>query len=78
MPWQEVKPMEQKILYIADWIRGAFSVSEFCESYGISRKTGYKWIDRFNLSGVDGLHDASRKPQLSPQKTPYAIRQKIL
>jgi transposase len=78
MPWQEVNPMEQKVLFIVDWIRNVHSVSTFCEVYVISRKTGYKWIDRFNQLGVDGLHDATRKSHQSPQRTPYAIRAEIL
>lgn len=78
MPWQEVKPMDQKVLFIADWIRGVHSISDLCDSYGISRKTGYKWIDRYNLTGLDGLYEASRKPHNSPQRTPYSLRQEIL
>jgi hypothetical protein len=37
MPWQEVKPMEQKAMFIADWIRNHHSVSDHREAYGISR-----------------------------------------
>ena len=78
MPWQEVKPMDQKVLFIADWLRHVRPFSDLCAQYTISRKTGYKWIERYRQSGVDGLCDASRKPHLSPQQTPYAIRQAIL
>lgn len=78
MPWKEVKPMEQKVLFIADWIKGHATFCELCEHYGISRKTGYKWIHRFQKSGIDGLHETSRKPYNSPLQTPYPIRQAIL
>ena len=78
MPWIEVNPMDQKVLFIADWLRGSHTMSELCNHYGISRKTGYKWLERYRLSGVDGLNDASRKPHSSPQKLPYAMRQAIL
>ncbi|HWR73276.1 MAG TPA: helix-turn-helix domain-containing protein, partial [Nitrospirota bacterium] len=53
MPWKEVKPMEQKILFIADYLRGGRSFMELCRSYGISRKIGYKWIGRYRDGGVD-------------------------
>lgn len=78
MPWQEVKPMEQKVLFIADWLRQICPLSELCERYYISRKTGYKWILRYTQGGVEGLNEASRRPHQSPQQTPYAIRRAIL
>jgi len=78
MPWKEVKPMEQKVLFIADWIKELYTFSELCERYGISRKTGYKWIKRFQQSGFDGLNEASRKPYHSPEQTPYPVRQAII
>ena len=78
MPWQEVKPMDQKVLFIADWLRQVRSFSELCAQYNISRKTGYKWIERYRQSGAEGLYDASRKPHFSPQQIPYPIRQAIL
>jgi transposase InsO family protein len=70
--------MDQKVLFIADWLRGVSSMTDLCEAYNISRKTGYKWLKRYDQSGVDGLHDVSRKPLESPQRTPYSIRQAIL
>ena len=78
MPWIEVNPMDQKILFVADWLRGVSSVSDLCDVYNISRKTGYKWLKRYDQSGINGLHEASRKPHQSPQQTPYPIRQAIL
>jgi putative transposase len=44
MPWDETTAMEQKVQFIRDWRRGSHTVSELCALYGISRKTGYKWI----------------------------------
>lgn len=78
MPWKEVNPMEQKVLFIADWLRKSYTFSELCNRYGISRKTGYKWISRFDQSNLDSLNEASRRPSRSPLQTPYPIRQAIL
>lgn len=78
MPWIEVRPMDQKVLFIADWLRDMSSMSELCEAYNISRKTGYKWLSRYNKAGVDGLNEASRKPLCSPHRTPHPVRQAIL
>ena len=78
MPWKEVKPMQQKVLFIADYLRELASLSELCRQYGISRKTGYKWIERFEEQGLDGLNEQSRKPAHCPTQTPYAIQQAII
>ena len=69
MPWSETSPMDQKTQFIADVLRGRLQVSELCESYGISRKTGYKWIDRYVKEGPAGLSDRSRRPAHSPNST---------
>lgn len=78
MPWQEVNPMDQKVLFIADWLRQSCTISELCTRYTISRKTGYKWISRYKEGGVERLREASRRPLQSPQQTPFAIRKAIL
>jgi putative transposase len=67
--WKDVSPMEQKLLFIADYRRGAASVTELCERFGVSRKTGYKWIGRYEQGGGDGLRDRSRRPHASPAQT---------
>jgi transposase InsO family protein len=78
MPWLEVRPMDAKILFISDWIRGHTGFSELCEKHGISRKTGYKWVGRYQDTGIDGLQDRSRRPSRSPNKVPYTIQKEII
>lgn len=78
MSWKEVNPMQQKVLFIADYLRQVSSLSELCRQYGISRKTGYKWIQRFDEQGADGLNEQSRKPAHCPAQTPYPIQQAII
>ena len=78
MPWIEVRPMDAKVLFISDWIRGHTGFSELCEKHGISRKTGYKWVGRYRDTGIDGLQDKSRRPGHSPNQVPYTIQKEIL
>jgi transposase-like protein len=52
MPWSQLSPMDQKTQFIADYLRRSLSVTELCEHYGISRKTGYKWIERYEHGGL--------------------------
>lgn len=77
MPWKEVNPMDQKILFIGDYLRGDADISQLCQRYGISRKTGYKWIGRYRSDGVAGLDERSRRP-LNVSPTPYAICQVVV
>jgi transposase InsO family protein len=62
--------MDQKTQFIADYLRDRLSVSELCELYCVSRKTGYKWIDRYLQQGPVGLEERSRQPHRSPNATP--------
>ena len=79
MPWKEVKPMDERLRFIADYLNQYFTITELCERYDISRTTGYKWIDRYNQTGTpDALLDLSRKPYHSPLKTPEEIENEIL
>jgi putative transposase len=73
MPWRETTPMHQRTLFIADHLRGTRSVTELCAEYGISRKTAYKWIDRYIRRGPSGLEDRSRRPRTTPTATPAPI-----
>lgn len=78
MPWKSVKPMEEKIRFIGDYLSGVFNFTELCERYGISRKAGYKWVDRYIEEGAKGLEDRSRCPENSPLRTPNHIEKAIL
>jgi putative transposase len=78
MPWSQTTPMHQRTLFIADHLRGTRSVTELCAEYGIARKTGYKWIDRFIRRGPAGLEDRSRRPRRAPNATAPAIREALI
>lgn len=66
MPWHETYVMDERMAFIVDWQRDEWSVAALCRHYGVSRKTGYKWIDRFAAEGMDGLKDRSRAAQRHP------------
>jgi transposase-like protein len=53
-------------------------VAELARQYGISRKTAYKWIARFEQRGVEGLVDGSRLPHTSPLETTTEMAQEII
>lgn len=72
MPWLETAPVEQRQQFIEDYQQGFYSMSELCARYGISRKTGDKWLERFADGGRPGLADPSRAPHTCPQLAPSA------
>jgi len=51
-----------------------YAMKEQCERFGISRKTGYKWLERFEAEGPGGLENRSRRPHRSPNQTPENIQ----
>ena len=61
--------MTQRLEFIRDYETELFTMTELATQYGISRKTGYKWLERFEVEGALGLRDQSRRPHESPQAT---------
>lgn len=78
MPWQERSPMDLRMQFVTDWQTGCYTMSELCVDYRISRKTGYKWITRYEMSGARGLHDQSRRPHQSPGATASEIVEALI
>ena len=78
MPWSQTSPMDQRTQFIADFLRESLSITELCQLYEVSRKTGYKWIERYLRSGPAGLEERSRKPHRSPHATADEIVAGIL
>lgn len=78
MPWSQTSPMDQRTQFIADYLRETLNITELCDLYGISRKTGYKWIDRYLHQGPAGLDERSRRPWHSPNTTPPEIVEAFL
>jgi len=69
MPWRETSPMEQRLEFVREYETELFTMTELAAQYGISRRTGYKWLERYEAEGADGLRDRSRRPQHSPHAT---------
>lgn len=78
MPWQEVETVTLRDAFVAAALEEDANVAALCRQYQISRKTGYKWINRVEAEGQAGLQDRSRRPHRSPGKTPAAVEQQVL
>ena len=57
MPWKEMSPMTERMRFVADYLEGVYRVSELAQRYGVSRKTAYKWLKRFEEEGPGGLQE---------------------
>ncbi len=62
MPWSETRVMDERMGFVTAYLSGEESVASLCRHFGISRKTGHKWINRYRELGPGGLHDRSRAP----------------
>jgi putative transposase len=78
MPWSETSVMDQKMKFVADWLRGRHTMSDLCALYGISRKSGYKWVERFMLEGPEGLQDRSHARHDSSHRTAEEVEQALV
>ena len=61
MPWKETQKMDLRIEFAMKAI-SCGNFGELCREYGVSRKTGYKWRERFVDGGLNGMHEESRRP----------------
>src|SRR3990170_2552458 len=73
MPWKEVTPVSERSEFVTFASREGTEMSTLCQQYGVSRKTGYKWLQRLRGEGWEGLHDRSRRPHRSPRRTPAEV-----
>ncbi len=78
MPWMETHPVLQRHEFIAAMLRGDESMAELCERFGISRKTGYKWKERFELLGPVGLDDLPRVAKTFPHRTAAEVERRLV
>src|SRR6202030_4625265 len=61
VPWKECNQMDERLKFIARLLDGE-KMAVLCRQFGISRKTGYKILTRYNEIGLEGLTDRSRRP----------------
>lgn len=78
MPWSETDRMEQRARFVLDALEGRFTMSELCYRYGISRKTGYKWVERYHKAGQPGCDDLGRAPRSHPNATAPMLVRRII
>jgi transposase InsO family protein len=78
MPWKEVSLMSirQEFVMLAQSTQANIQV--LCRRFGISRKTAYKWLRRYQEQELVGLLDRSRRPHHSPKRSSISIEEDVL
>jgi putative transposase len=78
MSWKETCPMTERMHFLSDVLRAERSLAELCDVYGISRKTGYKWLDRYRAGGLGALQDRSHAPLHPPHPVPQELVERLV
>lgn len=68
MAWKERSRMDKRLVLVGEYLKGEKPMTELCLEYGVSRKTGYKWVGRYNEGGPSALEDRSRAPLSHPSR----------
>jgi len=70
--------MDQRVAFITDWLRGEWTMTDLAHRYGISRKTAYKWVDRYEGDREHGLSERSRAPKVHGRTMSVATREAVV
>jgi putative transposase len=78
MGWMETRVVDERMRFVMAVEKREESFVAVCRRFGISRKTGYKWLGRYDEAGVEGLLDRSRAPLNHPHAISEAIAERCL
>jgi transposase len=78
MPWKESRIVDQRLQFLSSYQQKEMSLSDLCREFGVSRPTGYRWINRYKEVGPEGILDRSRKPHWCSHATSEATENAIL
>ena len=77
MPWKESSVMDERLRFVARQLDGE-SMTDLCREFGISRKTGYKLVNRYREEGPVALCDRSRRPVRYANQLPEQVERLIV
>ena len=78
MTWEVTDVMDVRTRFVHIYDEGLYSMTELCQHFSISRKTGYKWLNRYREGGIPFLSDLSRVPHSSPHQTAARVAAKVI
>lgn len=78
MAWKQTCAVEERFRFIEDYRSEHWTVADLCRRYGVSRETGYKWLERYEAEGWAGLQDRSRAPERHPNEVIAEVAEAVL
>ena len=78
MVWRETGVVDERISFVAACLEDDETMSAVCAAYGISRRTGYKWLTRYRAQGPSGLLDLPRTPLHHGRATSLDVVERIV
>jgi putative transposase len=77
MPWKESLVLEERAQFVLAVKDKSESFASLCGRFGVSRKTGYKWWQRYRCGGVKALGDVSRRPRYRGKMHDFVWRRRL-
>ena len=78
MAWKAMEVQDQRVRFVVAASSGERAVSALCAEFGISRPTGYLWIERYRSGGVAAIAERSRRPHGSPRQTAVEVESQVV
>ena len=78
MPWKTMEVQDQRVRFVVSALKPEMPFSQLCCEFGISRPTGYMWLERYREGGVAAIAERSRRPHHSPDKTAEELEQRVV
>jgi transposase len=78
MAWKMVDVDQQRVRFVVAASRQEKPLRQLCQEFGISRPTGYVWLERYQQYGLAGMEEQSRRPHSSPGRTVAEREQQVI
>jgi transposase InsO family protein len=78
MGWRQLAAGDERLRFIEECKSREWSIAEVCRRFEISRKTGYKWLDRYESGGMDALKDRTHAAHRNPRQVPEQVEDAIV
>jgi len=78
MPWKETSTMSLRLEFVQLATQEGANIRLLCRRFGVSAKTAYKWLHRYQHGGREALDNHSRRPKHSPKRTSFEMEQKVI
>jgi transposase InsO family protein len=78
MPWKTQNAMQLRLEFVLLALQAELPFSQLCRRFQVSRQTGYKWIERYQAEGHQGLIDREKRPRTSPNRTSEEMETQVL